>query len=153
MHSLVDRGIQYFLAGAIREGDDHSIDISHDGEWFGCNAIPTPGGLCEVSERCIQHQTYYANCSFQNTLDLPPWNKEEESYPCFTVKDLSNHKQYCKLPVVNGEISSYRFYAGTPITTELGVNIGSFFIFDYEPRPSGLSLEQRKCGWYPYIWF
>jgi hypothetical protein len=44
---------------------------------------------------------------------------------------------------VDGSIASYRFYAGTPITTDHGVNIGSFFLFDNKPRDD-LTLPQRK---------
>lgn len=43
-------GIQYFLAGAIRSGADQEDedDVSTNGVWFGCETVPTPGGLCEV---------------------------------------------------------------------------------------------------------
>jgi hypothetical protein len=47
--SLVDRGTQYFLAGAVRTGQvDSDEEVITTGEWFGCQTVPTPGGLCEV---------------------------------------------------------------------------------------------------------
>ena len=46
--------------------------------------------------------------------------------------------------MIDGTIAAMRFYAGTPITTQHGINIGSFFMFDNVPRPEGLSLEERK---------
>jgi hypothetical protein len=43
-------------------------------------------------------------------------------------------------------LAAYRFYAGTPITTSHGINIGSFFVFDDHPR-QGLSLKERAFLW------
>jgi hypothetical protein len=44
---------------------------------------------------------------------------------------------------VDGQIASYRFYAGVPITTNHGVNIGSLFFFDDKAR-DGLPRNQRR---------
>lgn len=65
-------------------------------------------------------------------------------YPCFEITDLSKDPRFAELSVIDGTIAAMRFYAGTPITTQHGVNIGSFFMFDDVPRPEGLSLEERK---------
>jgi hypothetical protein len=78
----------------------------------------------------------------QNTLAVDQNNDE---YPCFEVYDLAKDERFASLPVVDGTVAGYRFYAGTPITTDRGINIGSFFMFDDKPRPEGLSLAQRKC--------
>lgn len=80
--------------------------------------------------------------SKQNTLAL---DNTADQYPCFVVNDLQEDERFAHLPVVDGSIMAYRFYAGTPITTDHGINIGSFFIFDDRPRPEGLTLGQRKC--------
>lgn len=65
----------------------------------------------------------------QNTLNLNP-SENKNDYPCFIVNDLSKDDRFADLAVVNGTIAAYRFYAGTPITTNQGINIGSFFLFD-----------------------
>lgn len=52
--SLIDRGTQYFLAGACRTSSQ-TVDITYDGQWFGCNTVPTPGGLCEVCCLIVYH--------------------------------------------------------------------------------------------------
>ncbi|KAH8585643.1 hypothetical protein B0O99DRAFT_646455 [Bisporella sp. PMI_857] len=96
--------------------------VTNDSSWFGYATVPTPGGLCE------------------NTLDL---DNTSDPYPCFIIKDLSLDARFASLPVVDGSLAAYRFYAGTPITTDRGINIGSFFIFDDKPR-DGLPLGQRK---------
>jgi GAF domain-containing protein len=68
----------------------------------------------------------------------------KEEYPCFIVDDLSKDERFANLPVVDGRIAAYRFYAGAPITTSHGVNIGSLFFFDDKVR-DGLPRDQRKC--------
>ena len=71
-----------------------------------------------------------------------------DPYCCFIINDLSHDARFASLPVVDGTIASYRFYAGTPITTKHGINIGSFFIFDDTPR-DGLTMSQQKCLYSP----
>ncbi|KAH6681445.1 M3EW, histidine kinase-group I protein [Halenospora varia] len=116
-------GSQYFLAGAIRTIDkEQEEDVCSSDTWFGCSEISTAGGLCE------------------NTLALDSTGDE---YPCFIIDDLSQDERFAHLPVVTGDIASYKFYAGTPITTSHGINIGSFFLFDDKPR-NGLTLDHRK---------
>ncbi|KUJ12833.1 uncharacterized protein LY89DRAFT_622845 [Mollisia scopiformis] len=130
VHAMVSRsdriGTQYFLAGAIRTNVAHDPDdVITTSEWFGCSTVPTPGGLCEA---CIA---------------IIPIDHSEDEYPCFVVNDLSRDERFASLPVVDGTIVSYRFYAGTPITTDHGINIGSFFFFDDKPR-DGLTREQKR---------
>jgi hypothetical protein len=72
---------------------------------------------------------------------------KNNKYPCFIVNDLAKDKRFANLPVVDGSIAKYRFYAGTPITTSHGINIGSLFFFDDKVRDD-LSLGQRKCQYY-----
>ena len=79
----------------------------------------------------------------QNTLQM---EDTEEPYPCFVINDLSLDARFASLPIVDGSQAAYRFYAGTPITTNRGINIGSLFIYDDKPR-DGLSLSQRECLW------
>jgi GAF domain-containing protein len=78
----------------------------------------------------------------QNTLQV---DSSAAGYPCFEVNDLAADPRFAGLPIVDGTTASYRFYAGTPITTSHGINIGSIFILDNQPRPNGLTFEQRKC--------
>ncbi|KAG0652017.1 Hybrid signal transduction histidine kinase B [Hyphodiscus hymeniophilus] len=123
MISLIDGTEQYFIAGATRskssDGEDHVEDST---SWFGCDTVPTPGGLCE------------------NTLAV---DGTTDSFPCFIVNDLLKDDRFASLPVVDGSVAAYRFYAGTPITTRHGVNIGSLFMFDDMSR-AGLNLKQKK---------
>ncbi|KAH8663362.1 hypothetical protein BGZ60DRAFT_432527 [Tricladium varicosporioides] len=123
MVSLVDKCSQYFLAGAVRSTNrEQEEDVCSTGTWFGCSEISTAGGLCE------------------NTLALDNTGGE---YPCFVINDLNRDERFAHLPIVNGDIASYKFYVGTPITTSYGINIGSLFLFDDRPR-NGLTLDHKK---------
>lgn len=122
MLSLVDGTTQYFLAGVTRE-HAFSPDVRIEYNWYGCSSVETPGGLCE------------------NVMDL---HGDPNDYPCFEVRDLSTDPRFCHQSVVDGRIDDLRFYAGTPIITQHGINIGSFFFFDRKPRPEGLTKEHRK---------
>ncbi|KAI4176662.1 MAG: hypothetical protein LQ343_000953 [Gyalolechia ehrenbergii] len=73
------------------------------------------------------------------TVELPG---NPKAYPCFTVTDLSQDERFNKLPFVTGP-PNFRFYAGTPLTTRNGINIGSLFILDDRVR-SRLSPAQEK---------
>ena len=92
-------------------------------DWFGCSNIPMHQSLCQ----------------YTITADESP-----SEYPCLVVEDLLEDERFCHLPVVNGSVAAYRFYAGTAISTSRGVKIGSFFVLDNNPRPEGLTLGQRK---------
>ena len=47
--SLIDRAEQYFIAGATRSASTDGDELVEDSStWFGCETVPTPGGLCEV---------------------------------------------------------------------------------------------------------
>ena len=94
--------------------NNNKSEVEGDGLWFGCGAVEKSGRLCE------------------KTIELPP------SLACapslFTVTDLSKDDRFNQLPFVNGP-PYFKFYAGTPLTTKKGVNIGSLFILDDVVRP------------------
>lgn len=76
--------------------------------WYGCGTVDKHGRLCE------------------KTIELPPSFARP---PCFTVQNLSKDERFNQLPFVTGP-PYFKFYAGTPLTTKRGVNIGSVFILD-----------------------
>ncbi|KAL8918445.1 MAG: hypothetical protein Q9208_007351 [Pyrenodesmia sp. 3 TL-2023] len=124
MVSVIAKATQYFIAEATKSldlVDNHKCDVEGDNLWMGCASVNKSGGLCE------------------RTIELPPSNG---AYPCFTVTDLSQDERFNKLPFVTGP-PNFRFYAGTPLTTSNGVNIGSLFVLDDKVRPR-LSPAQEK---------
>lgn len=68
----------------------------------------------------------------EKTIELPPSLASSPSL--FTVTDLSKDERFNQLPFVTGP-PYFRFYAGTPLTTQKKVNIGSLFILDDVARP------------------
>ncbi|EED13742.1 sensor histidine kinase/response regulator, putative [Talaromyces stipitatus ATCC 10500] len=76
-----------------------------------------------------------------NTVALPASTKTD--YQFQIVNDLSADERYADLPFVANE-PHFRFYAGTPLTTENNINIGVLFVLDPEPRPNGLSDHEKE---------
>ncbi|KAK6605722.1 hsp90-like protein [Botrytis cinerea] len=122
MISIIDGSTQYFIAGARRDKSLPEEDIVND-SWFGCFQVPTPGGLCE------------------NTLAIN--DDENDPYPCFVIDDLKEDPRFASLSIVDGSLASYVWYAGAPITTKNGINIGVLCVFGDRPI-TGLNLERRK---------
>lgn len=114
MVSLLDDTTQYFLGGATK----HTSTVVEGDEnpelWFGCNSIGIAGGICEVA------------CS------VTPDGGE---YPFYVIPDIADEPRWRDV------VGKYRFYAGIPITTRAGYNIGTLFAFSARPRPQ---LEPRE---------
>jgi hypothetical protein len=55
---------------------------------------------------------------------------------------MTRDERFNTLPFVKGH-PHFRFYAGTPLTTERGVNIGSVFVLDDKPR-NGLDDDEKE---------
>lgn len=109
---MIDREKQYFVAESTKTldlVDNNKSEDEGDGLWFGCGTVDKSGRLCE------------------KTIELPPSLASVPSL--FTVTDLSEDERFNQLPFVTGP-PYFRFYAGTPLTTKKGVNIGSLFILD-----------------------
>ncbi|KAL3449848.1 two-component sensor protein histidine protein kinase [Aspergillus insuetus] len=122
--SLIDRETLYVVAEASRSlnlGDNNVYDNDGDGLWMGCSRGPVAGTLCE------------------KTITLYP--TPQDRYPLFTVDDLQLHPRYCHIPCVSGS-PFFRFYAGTPLMTSNGINIGSLYVID--PRPNLVLTDSHK---------
>ena len=139
---MIDKEHQYFLAESTKTlnlADDQRCEEDGDNLWLGCSTVSKQGRLCEVkSQNCTNTERQWLN-STQKTIELPPCPGK---YPCFTVADLTKDDRFNRLPFVTGA-PFFRFYAGTPLTTKKGVNIGSLFIIDDKPQ-SSLSADQEE---------
>jgi len=93
----------------------------------GHNAIPRNVACCEVT---VNLPSFAATATAGGThVDS-----------VFVVDDLTQHKQLCQRPYVT-EYPYGRFYAGVPITTPAGINIGAYCILDDVPR-AGISPDE-----------
>ncbi|KAL9015446.1 MAG: hypothetical protein Q9185_007154 [Variospora sp. 1 TL-2023] len=127
MISVIGKDTQYFIAEATKTldlVDNQHCDDEADALWVGCGSVDKSGRLCE------------------KTIELPA---SPDAYPCFTVTDLSQDDRFNTLPFVTGP-PKFRFYAGTPLTTKRGVNIGSLFVLDDKVRPRLTPAQEKILG-------
>lgn len=118
--SLLDDTTQYFVAGAARPRQpENARSPLESNQWYGCDAVLHAGGLCN------------------RTIRLTGTNSLYEEF------DMSTQEYTRSLPFVNGEIASFRYYAGVPITSPEGHAIGTAFVMANSPRNSGLSPHQH----------
>ena len=135
--SLFGRNTQYVLAESTRtlSLSDDSFEAEGDALWHGCGSGDKSFSLCEV---CV---TVWVKAKpltgLQATVDLP-MDTEENSI--LVVPDLSKHKTFRNRPYITGP-PYWRFYAGAPIRTKSGVNIGSLCVLD-DVVKGGLSTGQ-----------
>ncbi|MCJ1285364.1 hypothetical protein MMC26_004704 [Xylographa opegraphella] len=124
MISVIGKDTQYFIAEATKTLDlvDHTLsEAEGDGLWLGCSNVDKSGRLCE------------------KTIELPLMR---DDFACFEVTDLSKDDRFNMLHFVTGA-PHFKYYAGTPLTTKKGINIGSLFILDDVVR-SPLNREHRR---------
>jgi hypothetical protein len=58
---------------------------------------------------------------------------------------LSQDERYKDLPIVQKD-ANYRFYAGTPLTTDSNINVGCFFVLDSRPHVKFTDSEKATMG-------
>jgi hypothetical protein len=108
--------------------EDDDIHDKGDDLWLGMTKIPRGGSVCE------------------HTVELPTNHgsnaNDEDASKIHIVNDLREDPRFCDQPYVAGGIKA-RFYAGVPITTEKGFNIGAFCILDDNPR-DGLKKKDLR---------
>jgi len=57
---------------------------------------------------------------------------------------MSTDPRFRDRPIAGGSDGNLVFYAGAPITTENGIDIGTLFVMDTKPRINGLSAEHTN---------
>ena len=119
MLNVMDDDTMFFIAQAALGSD--GLEIGVDPVVQACSeAAPLEGRVCEL------------------VIRMTP---DAKTPPIFTVQDMKD-SEFRNLLVVSGP-PYYRFYAGTPITTKNGINIGSLAVLDTKPR-SGLSVDLER---------
>jgi len=118
----------YIMAEATQTLSLESEETYEHGDrlWMGYSVIPRDVACCEV------------------TVNLPSFDATKASNEhyrdnCFVVDDLTKHPDL-RLRNYVTEHPHGRYYAGVPITTPAGVNIGAYCILDDKPR-SGISKQ------------
>ncbi|KAF3004768.1 hypothetical protein E8E13_001459 [Curvularia kusanoi] len=107
--------------------ENDAVHAPGDEIWMGHSVIPRDVACCEVTVNLP---------SFPITSDAADGDMRKSA---FIVNDLTKHPDLCTRPYVTGYPNG-RFYAGVPITTSSGVNIGAYCILDDKVR-DGVSDE------------
>lgn len=123
MINCMDRDTMYFLTEATAsrtriEGELHQF--IQDPILASCTSVPLKGRICELTIRLT--------------------DKPDKRLPTFVVPDLTKSR-FAGMSIISGP-PFYRFYAGMPIRTKSGLNIGSLAIMDDQPR-KGLTLAEE----------
>lgn len=99
------------------------LEVS-DGLWLGCETIPKEGGLCV------------------NTIQIyPDGENGPDDYSILEIHDLAEDPRFKDRDYVLN-YPKLRFYAGTPLRTKRGYNIGSLCVVDSSPRT--LTTHERQ---------
>jgi len=125
MLNVMDRDVMYSLAegSSAPDSSDSQVESVEDPIFLHCStSVPSKDSICEMTVRLNK-------------------SGRDGAAPMFVVPDLST-SQFSHLSMVAGP-PYYRFYAGTPITTRDGVNIGSLAVMDTSPR-AGLSTAEEE---------
>ncbi|KAL2867044.1 putative sensor histidine kinase/response regulator [Aspergillus lucknowensis] len=125
--SVSDRESQYIVAQSSR----HLLRLQKPSD-------STKGG--NIDGCCTLSTAAWTMC--RDTINLPPPNREQGAYHFLEVNDLSQDDRYKSLPFLKTD-PHFRFYAGTPLTTETNINIGCFFLLDTKPH-NGLTEEEKE---------
>ncbi|KAJ5130647.1 uncharacterized protein N7515_006686 [Penicillium bovifimosum] len=115
--SVSDRQSQYIIAQSLqtaKENCDH--DSAGQTLYSGCVTLDVGS---------------WTPC--QDTISLPNRKRGKGTDNFIVSNDLSQDARYKDLPFVQGK-PNFRFYAGTPLTTERNINIGCFFVLDTKPH-------------------
>lgn len=114
--TLLDEETQHFLA--VVHKNDLSNQTVQSTKWYGCEQIEHRGGICE------------------KTITL---NRQPGDHPVYEILDLSSEPSTKTLPIVDGTAADFRHYAGVPLNTPYGLNVGTIFVFRNEAPQKLLS--------------
>ncbi|KAH9231831.1 hypothetical protein K456DRAFT_1751085 [Colletotrichum gloeosporioides 23] len=129
--SLFDRQHQYIVAEATR-----SVPLTANAKypsanhlWLCGTAIPRAFGICEH---------VLVGATREEVQAGGPVTSDDE-LPVAVVPDLGADRRFCNRPYIDAAPYN-RFYAGVPIRSPKGINIGVYCIFDDRPR-AGLDAD------------
>ncbi|KAF7718723.1 Uncharacterized protein PECH_004295 [Penicillium ucsense] len=127
--AVLIRDRQYILAEATRSVSLNDKNVSDEKEFT-------------WAEPASAHKAW-SIC--QDTAALPPSDREYSSYEVLEVTDMAEHDRYSDLSFVAKD-PHFRFFAGTPLTTDNRINLGCFFVLDPQPRTNLTPLEKETLG-------
>lgn len=129
MVSLITTDTQIILAEATQSLSlvDETRHAPGDHIWLGNVSAPR--------KNCIDEHVFGAKWQTTTEEDV------EQSLCALVINDLREDSRFKNRPYVVAE-PALRFYAGVPIVTRQGYEIGVYAVSDEKPRPNGLSLDE-----------
>lgn len=126
-----DSNFAYVLAEATRSLSlqDDSVHEIEDQLWLGHSIIPRGFSVCEETV-----------C---RAIPVDPSDEDYESSLIHIINDLEKDTVFCDRPYVTDGPKA-RFYAGVPITTPKGINIGAYCCLDDRVRPDGITEKDKN---------
>ncbi|WPG98689.1 Hypothetical protein R9X50_00148300 [Acrodontium crateriforme] len=126
-----DTNFAYVLAEATRSLSlqDDSVHEIEDKLWLGHSIIPRGFSVCEETV-----------C---RAIPVDPSDKDYESSLIHIIRDLEKDTVFCDRPYVTDGPKA-RFYAGVPITTPKGINIGAYCCLDDKVRTDGITEKDKN---------
>lgn len=134
--SLFSEQHQLVVAEATR---DSAITPNIEGSnhvWLGCTNIPRSFGICE-HVLAVQGSAPASSPPTPDASSPPTLSK----LPIFVVPDLAEDARFSDRPYVQGSPFN-RFYAGVPIRSPRGIDIGVLCVFSDKPRTAPLTEPQ-----------
>lgn len=129
MISLFDRKYQHIVAEALRP-EPGQRDNKEDQNWFNGLAFERLTSVCEhVVTGGAVAQSIPGTEHGLGVADIP----------VSIIKHLDGDRRFCHI-----QDPKRQFYAGVPIRSPAGINIGVYCIFDSKPRPEGLNAEEVR---------
>ncbi|KAJ5561453.1 CheY-like superfamily [Penicillium sp. DV-2018c] len=125
--TILNTDSQFILAEATKKtniGSSQSSQGTEDRLFAGTSTLSTAWNIC------------------QQTVAI---DSQDGIYPFLIVNDLKEEENFSELPFVKKEPHS-RFYAGTPLTSDSGINLGCLFVLDSEPRDGLSDIEKDTLG-------
>ncbi|KAG6009365.1 hypothetical protein E4U21_002675 [Claviceps maximensis] len=153
--SLFDNKHQYIVAEATPttspSGGNSAAQQSIGRDGFGDRrliwgtSLPRASSICEhvlLSSSSKEHEEAGISLNPQDTNDTNDENNYSSNansndpgdLPVIIVDDLANHSAKGCAQIVCPSWPEYRFYAGVPLRTPRGIDIGVFCVFDIETR-------------------
>ncbi|KAI3542556.1 hsp90-like protein [Colletotrichum filicis] len=135
--SLFDRQHQYIVAEATQSMPlaPNTKYTRQNHLWLCGTAIPRDFGICE-------HVLIGATHAASSSLHPTAHTTDEDELPVSVVPDLATDRRFCNRPYIDAAPYN-RFYAGVPIRSPKGINIGVYCIFSDKPR-NGLDTGELQ---------
>ncbi|KAJ5989694.1 hypothetical protein N7481_004904 [Penicillium waksmanii] len=127
--TILNHHSQFIIAEATKTTNLRNSKFSTadgDGLFSGTSTLPNIWNIC------------------QETVAIAS-DTNDDTYPVLVVNDLTQEDRFRRLPFVEAEPHS-RFYAGAPLTTDSGINLGCLFVLDSQPREGLSDCEKDALG-------